>query len=327
MQSKSTRGVQQEDVWTAADALIAEGLRPTIERVRQKIGRGSPNTVSPMLEAWFATLGPRLGVSGTKEEEGDLPPPVRLAAAKLWDFALLSAQQGAAKALELAQQGLKNQRNALALRELELVQQAEVLNERQAASDAALADAKSQMANLNARLEEAHALLDRRTREIEQTHSKLAALEQQLTEERRQRDRDAERHAEERKRLDAHGAANERRLMEEVDRERQKVKQALTAAGEIERRAEASCREVEATNKALSDKLQVAEIELGAVRQALASAKDHSAELRRLLDEQRAAASGTVDQLNRLLAVTGAQKNSAPVASTKRKRRGQPTAN
>ena len=47
MQSKSTRGVQQEDVWVAADALIEEGLRPTIERVRQKMGRGSPNTVSP----------------------------------------------------------------------------------------------------------------------------------------------------------------------------------------------------------------------------------------------------------------------------------------
>jgi len=58
MQTKSTRGVQQDDVWAAADALIAEGLRPTIERVRQKLGRGSPNTVSPMLEAWFATLGP-----------------------------------------------------------------------------------------------------------------------------------------------------------------------------------------------------------------------------------------------------------------------------
>ena len=60
MPTKSTRGVQQDDVWSAADDLIAEGLRPTIERVRQKIGRGSPNTVSPMLESWFATLAPRL---------------------------------------------------------------------------------------------------------------------------------------------------------------------------------------------------------------------------------------------------------------------------
>ena len=45
MELKKSRAVQQQDVWTAADALIAEGLRPTIERVRHKIGRGSPNTV------------------------------------------------------------------------------------------------------------------------------------------------------------------------------------------------------------------------------------------------------------------------------------------
>jgi hypothetical protein len=34
MQSKSTRGVQQADVDAAADALFAEHLRPTVERVR-----------------------------------------------------------------------------------------------------------------------------------------------------------------------------------------------------------------------------------------------------------------------------------------------------
>ena len=37
MQSKSTRGVQQHEVHAAADALVAERLRPTIERVRQKL--------------------------------------------------------------------------------------------------------------------------------------------------------------------------------------------------------------------------------------------------------------------------------------------------
>ena len=41
------RGIDQDDVWKAADALLIEGARPTIERIRQKIGRGSPNTVSP----------------------------------------------------------------------------------------------------------------------------------------------------------------------------------------------------------------------------------------------------------------------------------------
>ena len=43
-----------------AERLLAEGKRPTIERVRLKMGRGSPNTVSPMLERWFVTLGERL---------------------------------------------------------------------------------------------------------------------------------------------------------------------------------------------------------------------------------------------------------------------------
>ena len=57
---RSPRAIQRDDVWAAADALLLEGKRPTIERVRQKIGRGSPNTVSPMLEEWFATLGPRM---------------------------------------------------------------------------------------------------------------------------------------------------------------------------------------------------------------------------------------------------------------------------
>lgn len=52
MQSKivrGPRGVQMDDVWAAADAVLNQGERPTIERVRQQLGRGSPNTVGPML--------------------------------------------------------------------------------------------------------------------------------------------------------------------------------------------------------------------------------------------------------------------------------------
>nr|WP_260602719.1 DNA-binding protein [Variovorax sp. MHTC-1] len=47
-----SRGIQEDDVWGAADVLLHEGLRPMVERVRQKIGRGSSNTVSPVLERW-----------------------------------------------------------------------------------------------------------------------------------------------------------------------------------------------------------------------------------------------------------------------------------
>ena len=55
MQVKSPRGVQQVDVNAAADELLIDQLKPTIERVRMKLGRGSPNTVGPMLDVWFSS--------------------------------------------------------------------------------------------------------------------------------------------------------------------------------------------------------------------------------------------------------------------------------
>lgn len=85
-------GVQQQDVFAAADALIQEGLRPTIERVRQKLGRGSPNTVSPYLDSWFQTLGPRL--AGTsRPPESSTPGQIATLATKFWEAALTEARK------------------------------------------------------------------------------------------------------------------------------------------------------------------------------------------------------------------------------------------
>jgi hypothetical protein len=46
-----SRGITAGDVERAADALLREGDRPTIEKIRAKIGRGSPNTINPLLDA------------------------------------------------------------------------------------------------------------------------------------------------------------------------------------------------------------------------------------------------------------------------------------
>src|SRR6202034_868022 len=56
----SPRGITQSDVSHAADSLLRAGDRPTIEKIRAKIGRGSPNTINPMLDAWWKTLSARL---------------------------------------------------------------------------------------------------------------------------------------------------------------------------------------------------------------------------------------------------------------------------
>lgn len=82
------RGITEDEVWKACDALLLEGARPTIERVRQKLGRGSPNTVSPMLETWFKHLGGRIADPGAFAAPADIPDPVLQAAKHFWEVAL-----------------------------------------------------------------------------------------------------------------------------------------------------------------------------------------------------------------------------------------------
>ncbi|WP_050983058.1 DNA-binding protein [Cupriavidus basilensis] len=75
-----SRSITQQDVWQAADALLLAGQRPTIERIRLHLGRGSPNTVSPYLDAWFAGLGARLQDPQAFAAPASLPEPVNQAA-------------------------------------------------------------------------------------------------------------------------------------------------------------------------------------------------------------------------------------------------------
>jgi hypothetical protein len=53
------RGITEAQVHAAADALVAAGERPTVERIRAHLGSGSPNTVTRLLDTWWAGLGPR----------------------------------------------------------------------------------------------------------------------------------------------------------------------------------------------------------------------------------------------------------------------------
>ena len=100
MTTPTARGISETDVWQAADALLLEGARPTIERVRQKIGRGSPNTVSPYLETWFKHLGARIADPHAFSAPPALPDPISQAAAYFWEAAMTQARAEVAVALE-----------------------------------------------------------------------------------------------------------------------------------------------------------------------------------------------------------------------------------
>lgn len=301
MPSKSARGVQQDEIWAAADALLLEGLRPTIERVRQKIGRGSPNTVSPMLEAWFASLGPRLSVSGSQAQADDLPPPVWQAMTKLWDIALVSAREESVQALTQSRQLLADELAALELAKTQLTREVQAFNDRQAAVNEAADMSRAHIADLSGRLKESLMIVTHREVEIDALRLRLEAAAAQSETERHRTHDEAKRRAEERNRLEERAVANERRLLGELDRARQDAKQARLILAETERRSQAALKELEQANLTLGEQLSQIQVDRQSMQQGLDTANERSRELNDLLEQERMATRGAFEQLNRRL--------------------------
>ncbi|MGA8707701.1 MAG: DNA-binding protein [Steroidobacteraceae bacterium] len=49
------------DVQRAADALLRQGRKPSVAAIREHLGGGSPNTITPLLAKYWEKLGSRLG--------------------------------------------------------------------------------------------------------------------------------------------------------------------------------------------------------------------------------------------------------------------------
>jgi hypothetical protein len=282
MQSKSTRGVQQEEVWAAADALIAAGERPTIERVRLKIGRGSPNTVSPMLESWFATLAPRLGVaaSGAQPAEEGAPKELRQALDNIWAAAVANARDKADKALAPEHDKLAQQALELEVSRQEVMQQETALAGRGVALQYAMELAQSQ-------LRDQAILFEKAGRELESARSSLATLVQERDADRRQFDEQLLTLSGERQRIEQRASANEKRLLEEVDRARQETKQLSRVLEDAGRKHAIERQTLEHTNAALGNRVQTGEIELATLRERLQGAEERAKKLDELLAATR----------------------------------------
>lgn len=101
------RKIDQGLVWEVCDELLADGARPTIERVRERVG-GSPNTVSIHLETWFKSLSARMGalregVAAPAAGSG-LPEGVIKLAQQMWEGARAAAKLEADRDVQLARQ-------------------------------------------------------------------------------------------------------------------------------------------------------------------------------------------------------------------------------
>jgi len=326
----SRTGIQEAQLWEAADALLQDGLRPTIERVRQKIGSGSPNTVSPMLERWFATLGKRLeGRGGTSLVDGEaqkLPLAMIQAAQQIWDVARREADQVQIQKAEATRRELELQRSALTQKEADLQQREASFEQARAALDEALASSRHAVtvieAQMNAQQQESTRLLGdsqaevRRLRKAldEAVASKEALREKsamELSAKQRAADEAEERHL-----------GQERRLLSEIDRERMatrhanaelaKAQKAHTADLEAGRDALAASRQEVQDEKAArrdaentwTGQQQAAQLEIATLRERAAGAEQRATDLAARLQRQQEQSEREVSHLRESQAAT-----------------------
>ncbi len=290
MQSKSSRGVQQHEVDAAADALTAERLRPTVERVRMKIGRGSPNTVAPMLEAWFAGLAPRLGVALPGEDGQGLPPAVRQAMDGVWSAALTAAADQAAQTLIQEREDVAGDRRDLAQAREALVAQQAALTDREAMLQESLTLARGQLAEASQRAAQLQARLEGTEADAAAARQALADLVQQHAGERRAHAEQLHTQAGDLQRAQELAASAERRLLADVDRARQEAKQAQRELTGAQRTHEKDHKELAHANQALGSRYQEAQIEIVSLRERLTAAESRTEALQVMLDTQRTTA-------------------------------------
>src|SRR5450755_3751341 len=142
-----TRGVTSSDVERAADALLRGGQRPTIDKIREKLGTGSPNTINPLLDTWWKKLSARLDAGPAALHR--LPESVAHVAEAFWI------------------QALDVRSHVLSLREGEL--------------ESRLRDRERNQATLEAQLQELTLLLRKEQATRESQARGIAALEAELT--------------------------------------------------------------------------------------------------------------------------------------------------
>lgn len=289
-----TRGITKDEVWQACDALLLAGERPTIEKVRQALGRGSPNTVSPMLDEWFKSLGSRIKDPKAFASPGEIPDPVTAAAKHFWEAARAESrrdfdeqlQAGLADAEERAR--LERERADVAARSAaEAIARANRLQEELTQREAALLQAKEahgqtrdELARVRHHAEGLQARLDQALNELVEVRAKsqksldAAMARFDAAERRAALEIDAARVAA--AKADQRSAAMERQL-EEM---RHKLQEQTHQASRLEASNAALAATVEqamADARRNAERLQAALAELQTCRSELADAREAAA--------------------------------------------------
>lgn len=203
-------GVPETDVFAAADAVLARGERPTVERVRSELGRGSPARVGQLLEQWWEQLAQRLKGHALLPE---LPGEVAQAFAEAWRLAL--AHAGTA-----AQAALVEEHNRLFAEQTSLTQERKLWETALAATQADLAEGASKLAQVELQLAERQGLVEQLATQVADGRQQRDHLSGQLAHQQSELDALRVEHAA----AQAHIRAVEDRAHQQVDQARQEIK-------------------------------------------------------------------------------------------------------
>src|SRR3979490_3381241 len=108
------RGVTSSAVSQAADALLRAAERPTVEKIRATVGSGSPNTVGPLLDAWWKRLAGRMDTGPAAFHR--LPESVAHVAEALWMQALDEGRRRALLEQRMTDRALAQDKERVELR-------------------------------------------------------------------------------------------------------------------------------------------------------------------------------------------------------------------
>ena len=218
--------ITEKDVWKAADEVLQAGERPTIERIRSRLGRGSPNTVNEHLNTWYTQLSSRIRDLESFTPASSIPEPVGQAARHFWEVAQSVAREESAAALTDERAALSEEQQRLANLASDLQAREKSFESRSAALAEALALSRGQLEAAGSRataLEEAFRGLQddlNQARRLElDLRGELAASRALIEEERSQAD-------ERRHLFDERLEQASRRAALEIDQARERAKQA-----------------------------------------------------------------------------------------------------
>ena len=164
-------GVTREQVHQVADEIAAEGQNPTVMSVRNRLGGGSPNNITPWLGAW------REAHERTKTEVlPQLPEGVEGAMRQVWSIAWKAAQaqfEGERDALATARKDIEHERAEMLTEISRLDGELDEATTKLHAAAVDLASERRDHDQTKAAVREAKALADERNRHIEQQTAEL----------------------------------------------------------------------------------------------------------------------------------------------------------